>query len=184
MQRLEGQFAGDEITSTGFNTATLADNVAGVVTYSAGRMRTAAISTQPTIARPWTIYGFGVQGKGALVLGGLAASGLLGKLQAALLIGGTFTPTKAMAFTPPPQRALPNTITLWDGSQDPPFPFFDGVNLPTGGYFSGTFALPQPQQMGLGDQLALSLWLTPSLTKAIETVVYNTTWTILYDTGS
>ena len=181
MQQLTGQFTPGAITGIGgFQLANLSDNETGVQTWSKGAQSVASVGAQPTIIKPWTIYGFAMQGHGAHVSGGLPVYGHLGALFGALLTGGTFTPQNNQPFVFP-QNGGPNILPLWDGSQDPPFPMFDGVHLSPGGYWQGSLQLPQPLKLAAGDQIAMALWLTPSLTSEVETVIYQAGWTVSYD---
>lgn len=161
--------------------AVLVDNLAGGTGWTTGQMSIAILSAQPTIARPWTVYGFGMHGRGALGTGGINR-GLLGRLYGAIMFGGTYTPQNNVAFSLPNPDAIPNIIKLWDGSEDPPFPLVAGIPPePVGGYFQGSLQLPQPQQLGPADQIALLLWLTPSLTNNVETMIRQAAWNVVYD---
>lgn len=185
MRQLSGAFRVTANTNQGVagsDKAVLVDNLAGGTGYTTGQQSVAVVTAQPTIATPWTVYGFGVHGRGALGTGG-KNFGRLGQLYAAIMFGGTYTPQDNMAFTPLPNPdAIPNIIKLWDGSQDPPWPLVAGIPPePVGGYFQGTLQLPQPQQLGLADQIAIMLWLTPSLTNNVETMVRQAAWNVIYD---
>lgn len=178
MQQLQGQFppfpfGGQEIL-----------NDVGVTGRSTGKQTILPLSAKPTIAQPWTIYGFAVQGQGMLFADpGIPAYGDLGKLYAAVMVGGSFSPESNAPFSLLPAQALTSVLQLWDGATDPPFPHLPSSGVPPlGGYFSGSLQLPLPQQLGPGDQLAVGLWLTPGLTNLVARIIYNTNWTILYDT--
>lgn len=183
MHQLDGQFPPQASTGFGSNLpGVLADNSSGGTGWSSGRQSIAVVSSQPTIVKPWTVYGFGVQGQG--VFGrGTPTYGLLGKLFTALLFGGTYTPQNNVPFLLPPTSGVPNVVKLWDGTSDPPFPTLpDTVTpIPPGGYFQGSLQLPQPQALEPGDQIAVAIWLTPSLTNNVETIIKNAGWTIFYD---
>ena len=187
MQQLQGQFP--EVTDSGFGPpgtlfVVLGDNIAAATGWSTGAQSIIVLNSQPSITRPWTIYGFGIQGQGAIGGGGGPRYGLLGKLYAALLFGGSWAPQNNAPFSLPAANASPNLIPLWDGSVEPPFPALPALvmPLPPGGYFQGSLQLPIPQKLSPGDQLAVALWLTPSLTNKCETMIRHATWTILYST--
>lgn len=148
---------------------------------------TSLTGSKPSIlGRPWIIYGWSVQGQGTLqATAGQQSNGRLGKVLAALIIGGSITPTQPVqtAFSPPPADAQPNLIELWDGEQDPPFPWSTGNNTPPlGGYLGTVQQLAQPQPMDPADQLAIGLWLTPSEVANTGIFLYGFTYTVTYDT--
>lgn len=154
--------------------------------YTTGKQAIAVLTAQPTLARPWTVYAWGVQGYGALAnntIGGPMSYGRLGRLLASIMFGGTFMSQSNQPFAQPNSQALPNLQTLWDGSQDPPFPFYTNGNptWPTTGYFQGNFTLSTPQRLSPGDQFAAGLWLTPALTLATETIIFGATYTVFYE---
>lgn len=154
--------------------------------YTLGKQAIALVTAQPTIVKPWTVYAWGVQGYGALAnntIGGPMSYGRLGRLLASIMFGGTFLPQSNQPFLEPNSAATPNLQTLWDGSQDPPFPFYTNGNptWPTTGFFQGSFTLPTPQHLAPGDQLAVGLWLTPALVNATETIIFGAQYTIFYE---
>ncbi|MGN6867085.1 MAG: hypothetical protein ACTHMY_01650 [Solirubrobacteraceae bacterium] len=108
MQQLTGAFTDDLSTFTA-QKATITDlNTSG---HTPGRGRILPLAAQPTITRPWTIYGFTVQGHGFLAVGaGVQPYGRLGKLLAGLLFGGTFGAERCHIYTAAehtqPARAL------------------------------------------------------------------------------
>lgn len=181
MLQLNGAFPVTAITNQSTtDKSVLVDNLAGGTGWTTGQQSLAVLTSQPTLARPWTIYGFGVHGRGALGTGG-ANHGLLGKLYAALLFGGTYTPQNNVPFQLPNPDGIPNVVKLWDGSTDEPFPVVAGIPPePAAGYFQGSLQLPQPQTLGPADQIAIALWLTPSLTNNVETMIRQAAWTVLY----
>ena len=193
MQQLQGGFPDDALANAALK-ATVFDIAA--TGWSTGARRIIPISVQPTLARPWTIYGFAMQGQGVLIsTASLSPFGALGKVYGAPLFSGTsgaaqapFTqPTSSSspsAFLEPDPSSLPNLLTLWDGSQDRPFPsIVNGIPPAGAGHWAASMMLPQPQTLGASDQLAIGLWLTPSLiTHQWFIAIYNVKWTILYDT--
>lgn len=178
MEQLQGQFPA--APSLGLEVL----NDVGATGRTSGRQTILPLSAKPTIARPWTVYGLGVQGQGMLFADpGVPVYGALGKLYAALLVGGSFAPQSNAPFATLPLQALTSIVQLWDGATDAPFPFLPSTGVPPGGgYFSGSLQLPLPQTLGPSESLAIGLWLTPALANLVATIIYNTTWTILYDT--
>lgn len=182
MQQLAGQFP------VSVSPATLIDTspTSTVASWTAGRQSIAVATSQPTIVRPWTIYGWSIQGFGYLLpaVAGHPVQGKLGKLMGAIMFGGTFNPVADQPFAQPPQLALPNLATLWDGSQDQPFPFYDTTNQnypPQSGPFAGSFPLPVPQRLSPADQIAIGLWLTPSEVQNLEIGIMLVNYTVTYD---
>lgn len=153
--------------------------------WTVGRQVILPVPVQPSLAAPWSVNGFGIQGKGVLVpSSNTQPYGELGKLYGGLLFGGTFGSSSDQNFALPAPSALTNIALLWDGTQDPPFPVLPanaGAQPPTGGYFAASQPLPQPQQITLGEQLAIGLWLTPALANDLFTFIYQVSWAIDYE---
>lgn len=146
------------------------------------------LTAQPTLAVPWTIFGWSISFQGAILAlvspTSGPANGLLGKLFGGLVQQQTTpapVPPNNQPFSSPPQVALPTIATLWDGSQDPPFPQAQGGSaLPTSGYCR-TVQLPQPLVLKAGDSLGMGLWLTPSLVANTRIYIYGITYTVNYE---
>lgn len=155
--------------------------------WSKGASLIQPLTAQPTLSRPWTVYGWGLQGKGLLfqpALGGqFPAFGKLGSLFAALLVGGSISPLSTGHFSQPPGNATPTLVKVWDGDTDPPFPFApSNVSAPPdGGFFQTVQQLPQPVTLNAGDQMGIGLWLSPMLVSAqLEIQLYNVTYLVNY----
>jgi hypothetical protein len=146
------------------------------------------MAISPPAGQSWTIASYTISFAGAIFSSGIAVRsfGRLGKLLAAIMLGAA--PTPAGAITP--MRALPTdlstAVTLWDGSQDPPFGQLTGIggpatfpNVP----IIGGESLAQPIAVGPGEQISLGLWLTPSLIQGVEIYIINAQYTVIYDDG-
>lgn len=190
MQELNGSLPTGTATNTqGIN---LFDFPGISIGWTNGAQTIGRITSQATISKPWTIYGWSIQGQGLLFARNLGVQcyGRLGKLLAALIVRGSIAPVWSKSpFVAPDGDALKNLIQIWDGSQDAPFPWgpefpFDigQPTPPTGGQFQITTQLPQPQRMNPGEQVGLGLWLTPSLVANTGITIVNASFTVLYDT--
>ena len=179
LQGLVPQVAAEQWTA-----ATLFDTFGFAPTdsVSAGAQTFELPSAQPTITKGWTITGWSIIAQIALVqaTGQYPRFGLLGKLMASLIVGGSVTPQVSQPFQQPPQPALGNLVTIWDGSQDPPPPFLSAPS--PRGVVGTNQQLPQPQKLAAGDQLALGLWLTPAMVAGGAMAVYNVNYQISYTT--
>lgn len=154
--------------------------------WSSGAYRLLRLDAQPTLARPWTVYGWGIQFKGFFFApaGSSQAYGKLGTVLASLIIGGSLVSASSGTFQPPAQNALPNLVTVWDGASDPPFPFLASNTsaAPIGGSVQTIQQLPQPTPLSAGDQLAIGLWMTPMLVGGqLQLFLYNLTYTVNYE---
>ena len=186
MQQLQGAFP----AIPGGQTC-LADlnSPAGSNGWTPGKQTLATTTAQATIARPWTIYGWGIRGFGVIAKNASGGAnqnpyGRLGKIVAAILPASAASQQANQPFTPPPPEAAPYLATVWDGSSDPLFPYFDNVNqnsFPVTGLFATTQQLPQPVGLNPAEQIAVGMWLTPSLVNNTEIIIFQATYTILYD---
>lgn len=181
MEQIQGNLA------VGPQAAVLQDlnSPAGSNGWTAGARSIAPLTAQPTIARPWTIYGWGIQAYGYIVNNTQGARfwGRFGKLLASIMFGGTFTPLNNVAFAQPDPAAIPNLQTLWDGDKDTALPSLNvsGNSLPTTGFLNGQYALPAPQPLKQADQIAIGIWLTPSLINNLEITFFNISYSLIYD---
>lgn len=148
------------------------------------------VASKRPLGSKYTVFGWSVEASGVLVVTAAGPIyGALGKLQAALVIGSAIPPVTDQPFTQPPQSAIENMIELWDGSQDPPFPIANGTGLTNLDslppiLLSGALQLPQPLPLAPSDQLAVMIWLTPSLlSEAAQPLIYNVQAQIDYSTS-
>lgn len=200
MSQLQGQVTGTPDTggppSNIFSGSVLIDTWALGGGLTQGGYTIVPLSAQPTLSRPWTIMGWALQAKGVLVRkiqGGTLAPpyGQLGKVYASLMVGSGLPPTgpAVTPFIPPPSQALQNLALLWDGSVDPPFPWGSDDQPPAGGFIQTVQALPIPQQLQSGEQLAIGLWLTPSIVGpavsagagSLSIAIYNVSYSVTYE---
>lgn len=159
----------------------MADHFGNLNGWSLGAMVTLPLPAQPTIVKPWTINGWSIAIQGALWIRSVGpVTGVLPKLYAGLILGSPVVPSVAQIesgpnlyvqpFQQPSSDQLPYLTELWDGSQDPPFPWLTAGNNsqapPSGGFLQASSTLPQPAPLRAGDQIGLGLWLTPNLISA------------------
>lgn len=193
MQTLTGQLPTFLTNSNNFGNITA--NVFDVVNVGAGGPGLTSggqlllpIPSQPTQARPWTIYGWGVALTITLIHQPNAWKqpyGKLGKILAGPLfdIGSIANPRSARTlFAAPDSAALPNLATIWDGTQDSSPPFWTGGDPPVGGQISQSSQLPQALTLRQGEQIGFGLWLTPALT-GVATVITGATYNVTYAVG-
>lgn len=169
------------------------DDRGGVSQWSSGAQRIVQVPAQPTLVEPWTVTGWGITLTGALATtfagGGTAPFGRLGRLLAAPFLGPV-APSPGGSFEARvliPHGALPAIETLWDGNQDPPFPFVTGFGgfppaVPQiGGVIAASFQLQQPITLSSGDTLGFGLWLVPMLVNNLAVLISNVTYNISYE---
>jgi hypothetical protein len=190
LQQLTGTFPLlDAVALPGQPKGALADTASQGLSaaWTNGVFTTLPIPDQPTLVSPWTVYAVAFQAKGVLQpTGGTARFGRLGRLLAGVIPlysagtqhGGGFS---GNPYLDPPPAATPSLITLWDGSQDPPFPYWQSGPAPTGGFVNGTVEFPNPIQLVSGENIGIGAWLTPSLTYQLAVSILTLAYTILYD---
>lgn len=187
MKQLQGQIPDLNPGTFSYGTLAIGDFVSTTgASWSNGSYRLLQLSAQPTLSRPWTIYGWGIQAKAFLftVSGAGPVFGKLGAFYASLIVGGSLTTRSSGSFQAPTQDALPNLVKVWDGDTDPPPPFLASNTSPApiGGLLQTIQQLPQPVRLNAGDQLGIGLWLTPMLVSAeLQFDIYNLTYTVNYD---
>lgn len=193
-----------QVISGAFRSATIVGHTPGPVnirdsgslgnSWTQGATLIDSIQTQPQLGQVWDILSWTISFSGVIINssgGGVAAYGWLGKLIAGLMLGGapqTLTQLPSIRPWVNPTLPLPSGIqnfaTLWDGSSDPPFPqISDGAtSFPVSPQpIVYTNQLPQSVTVEAGEQMSMALLLSPSLTQAILTAIYNAQYVITYE---
>lgn len=163
--------------------------------YTQGSQQVDNVQLTPSLTQNWKLLGLSVTAYIGLfygAAGGIPLYGRLGKLHAALLPQGT----PQTPGGPVPYAALPpdNLILLWDGSNDTaPRQVSSGsspIPQSTLQAVSGDIQLPVPIPINAGQQVAVGLYLepsligTPSATVAIVGLgVFESTYVVNYDDG-
>lgn len=163
-------------------------NTAYASAYTPGATLIDAVELNPTLMQSWAILSVGFQAYLGLVAdyvqggGNIPLFGRLGRLIGGMALNGT--PTFASIGYPPtgpvfpvpyqssilPLPADPSLYaTLWDPGSNPLPPqapnIFDNPQLAPGSMLSvsGSVSLPVPRPVLTNQQVAVGLWLTPSL---------------------
>jgi hypothetical protein len=141
---------------------------------------------QPSLAAPWLIAGWSIAFD--LWLFQAVSAPVFGRL--GTIIGGLCHPpqTVEVGTGRHPVQPLPANISLltqlWDGNADtsPPSVIAGATSFPGAPTsLQTTYPLPQPLVLEPGDQLAIGLWLTPSVSQNVQLCVFNAKWTVSYD---
>lgn len=194
-QSIFGSFrAVDPVQGLGqLNLADVTTAQSSVSRWTTGATQINLVPTSVPLGQSWSIVSWYMTFYGAFnylpLLPGQQYCGKLGKL-----IGGLTTsisgPTAGSPGLPyvTPVLDLPDDqsmlSTLWDGSDDPEFPALQStIGSPVKDIRSGSLGLPVPLTLRSGDTVAIGLWLTPSLTQNLQTLIYNARYSIVYDDG-
>lgn len=152
--------------------------------WTKGAYLVTPLQAQPTIVKPWTLGTWSIQMQFMLLtpFAGDYSYGLLGKIFASLLFG-QYAPAPGLPFPGAiPQAAQQNLVQLFDGSQDPPPPSANSNKPQNTGWLNAVQPIQLPTKLSAGDQIAIGVWLTPSLLSAGAglIVVYNANYSITY----
>lgn len=138
-----------------------------------GRYIVDALSLQPPATQVWTLLGWSVQFHRFLALNNGVGTGqhqgVMGDVFAGLTDQSRTAPSNGVGI---PGVAMPNDDSriakIWDGATGR-FYIFDAAVIPRGftekalaTSESFTFALPQPIELDIGQQLAMGLWMRPN----------------------
>ena len=188
MATISGAFRGSNFSGSSLNLGEGLTGPSGTAQRSQGGTAIDSLPLQPSLNVPWSINGWtigfdlwafaagGAQqmyGRFGNIYGGLCTSGQTAGLHGVQPV---------LPF--PPNASL--ITQIWDGDQSPAPPIappgaggagFPGLST----RISSTFPLPQPEIVQPGDQLSVALWITPSVTSNIQLVIFNATWSIVYD---
>lgn len=149
------------------------------------------IAARPTIGTKWTIAGWAITLNPWILFASTAIYGKMGNLRGGISTVGT--PTNGNFFGTPvaftfPMKPFPSDSFLladiFAGDQDPAPPTLppNPTTFPTPSTLSVTSSLPQPVEIGPGDQITIGLWLTPSITTGQWNLgVSDAKWSIFYD---
>lgn len=159
--------------------------LAGSTTYTPGATRTDPLHLQPTLVETWSIVGFTVRVRLALMASTNVGQvwGRLGTLWAGLITDSSL-PSQQLAGFP---TDLSTMTAIWDGKQDEvrTVPLAVPVNPLDCSLIAATFMLPQPISVRSGSQLQMGLVLTPSmLTCAAGTLgllVLSCSYSVIYN---
>lgn len=175
------------------NLADVTSAQSSVSRWTTGATQINIIPTGVPLGQSWTVVSWYMNFYGVLnylpILPGQQNCGKLGKLTGGLTTSVS-GPTAGSAGLPyvTPMSDLPDDqsmlTTLWDGDSESAFPALQTVvGSPVKNVRSGGLQLPVPLTLRSGDTLAIGLWLSPSLTQNIQTLIYNTRYSIVYDDG-
>lgn len=151
------------------------------------------VTAQPNFGQVWDIASWSISFNGMMVTSIFAntpPSGRLGKVLGGLTIGGvsaTLTQTPSLRPWVNPAQPLPSGIqnfaTMWDGQTDAPFPqaLAGATSFPSAVPVAFTNQLPLPVTAAAGEQIAICLTLTPSLSQAVVIALWNAQYVITYE---
>lgn len=164
------------------------NSVADRSTWSPGATNITPVQPGPPVGQKWSVLAVSVAFNALLLFSGLPLNpyGRLGDVWASLVrAGGTNGTVRPMQAFPTDKTQM---TKLYDGANDPPF---QSYNVDIGGPLpasyvphAGGLQLPVPLSINAGEQLAVGIWLTPTLSANVGRIaLVNGTYAVAFDDG-